>query len=305
MWRLRALHELGTIELFDSGGTEKLSQARRTAAELGAFSTAAVLDLQLAAAYDFRLEFGESTRHAKLALDAGERLGMADLQAKALLFLAEAHAMRQELAAMEACLRQASALAPADRLVMAFGWGGCRAMSALFRGDLTAALSAFGRAAAVLAEVRRGTVTVARQNRGVLCYAEAILVGRRGDRDRAGELSSDADTDIGDGALGHLSRLLAAEPALAGGWGGPHAMAGGRIRRFQRQGSRRWSTDVKPRAGTSSCEMAHTAYVISGRMRVRMDDGAEAELAAAQQHAKGSHGADITREHILSELQPA
>ena len=127
----------------------------------------------------------------------------------------------------------------------------------------------------------------------------------------------------------------------------------------------RWSTDVRPLAGTSSCELAHTGYVISGRMRVRMNDGTEAEfgpgdahyvspghdawvvgdeplvvvdftapaqlagggsratcpcgvefrigrsdqldhlIAAVQEHASGSHGHDLTREHILSELQPA
>ncbi|HEX6518652.1 MAG TPA: cupin domain-containing protein [Streptosporangiaceae bacterium] len=127
----------------------------------------------------------------------------------------------------------------------------------------------------------------------------------------------------------------------------------------------RWSTDVKPLVGTSSCELAHTAYLISGRMRVQMNDGTEAELApgdahyvspghdawvvgdqpcvvvdftaaaqmsgggsrvtcpcgvefrvneggqlnhliaAVQQHASSLHGHDLTREHILSELQPA
>jgi hypothetical protein len=130
----------------------------------------------------------------------------------------------------------------------------------------------------------------------------------------------------------------------------------------------RWSTDVQPLVGTSSCELAHTAYVISGRMRVRMNDGTEADfgpgdaqyvspghdawvvgdepcvvvdftapaqlvsagagsrvtcdpcgvefrigradqvdhlIAAVRQHASGSHGHDVTREHILSELQPA
>jgi hypothetical protein len=39
----------------------------------------------------------------------------------------------------------------------------------------------------------------------------------------------------------------------------------------------RWSTDVKPIAGTDSCEIPHTGYVISGRVHVRMDDGTEAE----------------------------
>ena len=128
----------------------------------------------------------------------------------------------------------------------------------------------------------------------------------------------------------------------------------------------RWSADVKPIVGTSSCELAHTGYVISGRMGVRMNDGTEAEfgpgdahyvspghdawvvgeeplvvldftgpaqlagggsrvacpcgvefrigrsnqidhlIAAVQEHASGSHGHhDVSRDHILSELQPA
>ena len=39
----------------------------------------------------------------------------------------------------------------------------------------------------------------------------------------------------------------------------------------------KWSNDVKPVAGTESCEAPHTGYVISGRLHVRMDDGTEAE----------------------------
>jgi quercetin dioxygenase-like cupin family protein len=40
----------------------------------------------------------------------------------------------------------------------------------------------------------------------------------------------------------------------------------------------RWSEHVKPIAGTDSCQTAHLGYCVSGRMRVRMDDGAEAEM---------------------------
>jgi predicted small metal-binding protein len=129
----------------------------------------------------------------------------------------------------------------------------------------------------------------------------------------------------------------------------------------------RWSVDVKPGAGTGSCQVAHASYIISGRFAVRMDDGTEVEsgpgdalvagpghdawvigdepcvmvdvaltrsagggqarmvtchpcgvefrvqradqvdelVAAVQQHASGSHGHDVAREHILSELVPA
>ena len=40
----------------------------------------------------------------------------------------------------------------------------------------------------------------------------------------------------------------------------------------------RWSQDVKPIAGTDSCQAHHTLYIVSGRMRVRMDDGTEFEI---------------------------
>src|SRR2546430_17021308 len=39
----------------------------------------------------------------------------------------------------------------------------------------------------------------------------------------------------------------------------------------------KWSNDVKPIAGTDSCQAPHTGYVISGRMHIVMDDGTEAD----------------------------
>ncbi|MEU0519543.1 cupin domain-containing protein [Streptosporangium sp. NPDC006007] len=39
----------------------------------------------------------------------------------------------------------------------------------------------------------------------------------------------------------------------------------------------RWSESVKPIAGTESCEAHHNGYVLRGRLRLRMDDGTEAE----------------------------
>ena len=40
----------------------------------------------------------------------------------------------------------------------------------------------------------------------------------------------------------------------------------------------KWSTCVKPIAKTESCQASHLAYHISGRLRVRMDDGSEEEF---------------------------
>ena len=39
----------------------------------------------------------------------------------------------------------------------------------------------------------------------------------------------------------------------------------------------RWSANVKPIAGTDSCEVSHLGYVMSGRMKIFMDDGSEDE----------------------------
>ena len=39
----------------------------------------------------------------------------------------------------------------------------------------------------------------------------------------------------------------------------------------------KWSECVKPVAGTDSCEVAHLGYIVSGRMHVVMNDGAEGD----------------------------
>ena len=44
----------------------------------------------------------------------------------------------------------------------------------------------------------------------------------------------------------------------------------------------KWSTCVKPIAKTKSCEASHLQYHISGRIRVRMDDGSEEEFGPGE-----------------------
>jgi quercetin dioxygenase-like cupin family protein len=39
-----------------------------------------------------------------------------------------------------------------------------------------------------------------------------------------------------------------------------------------------WSRHVKPAVGTDSCEAGHMGYVVSGRMKIVMDDGEDAEF---------------------------
>jgi uncharacterized cupin superfamily protein len=45
-----------------------------------------------------------------------------------------------------------------------------------------------------------------------------------------------------------------------------------------------WSESVKPIAGTDSCQVQHTGYVVSGRMNVVMDDGSEQEIGSGDMY---------------------
>jgi quercetin dioxygenase-like cupin family protein len=55
-------------------------------------------------------------------------------------------------------------------------------------------------------------------------------------------------------------------------------LAGGAVGRATFEPGWHWSKHVKPIAGTDSCQAAHMGYVISGRMKIVMDDGEEAEF---------------------------
>ena len=39
----------------------------------------------------------------------------------------------------------------------------------------------------------------------------------------------------------------------------------------------KWSKDVKPIAGTASCQAPHLGYIVAGRMHIVGDDGTEAD----------------------------
>jgi quercetin dioxygenase-like cupin family protein/heme-degrading monooxygenase HmoA len=53
------------------------------------------------------------------------------------------------------------------------------------------------------------------------------------------------------------------------------AAGGGLVGRAVFEPGWRWSSHVKPIAGTESCLAAHMGYLVSGQMVVRMDDGQE------------------------------
>lgn len=52
-------------------------------------------------------------------------------------------------------------------------------------------------------------------------------------------------------------------------------VGGGEVGRLTLRPGWKWSNDVKPIAGTTSCEAPHFQYHIAGRLRIEMDDGTE------------------------------
>ena len=57
----------------------------------------------------------------------------------------------------------------------------------------------------------------------------------------------------------------------------------------------KWSVNVKPIAGTDSCQVSHVGYCLSGRMTIFMDDGTTAEITAGQAVAiPPGHDAEVT-----------
>jgi hypothetical protein len=52
-------------------------------------------------------------------------------------------------------------------------------------------------------------------------------------------------------------------------------VGGGEVGRLVFEPGWRWSNDVKPIAGTDSCEAPHMQFHVSGRLAIRMDDGSE------------------------------
>jgi DNA-binding CsgD family transcriptional regulator len=245
------MHELGTLDLFDHAGVDRLAHARDTAEQLGALSTAAVLDLQLAAGYHCRFELTDAQGHARSALALSERLGLDQVRPKALVMLAENAAWRGALDEMERYCGLTVA-ATDDPAMTAFLWGS-RGMFQLLHGDRGRAVVGLARATAVLAqlphaepaafralwpvllasvgdrraaesiaEARRLSVDSFRLNSAILGGASAILTGQSGNVGEARRWVDDSAADFAAcTAWAAVVRLLAAESAAAHGWDNP------------------------------------------------------------------------------------
>jgi DNA-binding CsgD family transcriptional regulator len=254
LWRLRALHELGTIDQLRTESVDRLEQARELAVAQGALALTATLDLQIAAGLNKQFRADEALAAARRSADASRRFRLATLP-MALIFQATAHAVRGEEGPMEDLIAEAIALAPGDQDVLGCAWGHCRATFSLLAADLGAAHAQMTTGAGLLlsspatiappflglwpllgallgrdADEAAARVRAAHGTRhlvvaALLGYAGAIRAGQQGRPADAEAAFAAADRPMGPLVAWYrqYARRLAAEAALAGGWGEPVA----------------------------------------------------------------------------------
>jgi DNA-binding CsgD family transcriptional regulator len=250
--RIKALHELGTVDMLQDGGTARLSEARELANKAGAISTMTVIDLQLANAWSVSDDLDRALESARRCRQRASRIGARRIEASALSVEAFIHGVRGERRQAERAAEEAERLLPGDPELLLTTWGQARVAASLFLDDQARALqeSIKGISYAFQAPLRaprrawgfhallhavagddgplalrqaQAAAPAAGWNRGLLAYAEAVLEGQQGHAARASALAEEGARHMRTFApwWNHLVRRLIAPAALAGGWGQP------------------------------------------------------------------------------------
>lgn len=250
VWRARALQELGAIDMLRGRSLERLEAARELATSNGALATAAVVDVQIAAALVLGDDPEEGAAVAGRSAELSRRYHLDQTLAAAVALEAYAHARAQRSAELQRCIDEATALAPGAADVKTKTALAASLLSLVDEdrgtarhhlGSGLAAISEIGAdysvapAVGVYALLSRlddesdpaielPPTSVHFLTAAFLRYADAVVAGRAGNADRAALLVAEADAGLG----GHrwfraLGRRLVAEAAIAGGWGTPVA----------------------------------------------------------------------------------
>ena len=249
LFRIRALQELGTIDMFEALSTDRLEEARQDALSAGALATAATVDLQLAATYSCRGQSELTVDAAIRCEDVSRQFGLATLP-MSLALQAIGHGTGGNRPAMEAVAEEAQALdSDVDTVNIAI-WSNGVALYHIGEGQLREALDALEQAMEVFRAsgggafpfpgrwaLLRTVLDVAgadareecRQlpfdtpmSRATLWAADAVAAGR--ENLDASSVFAEADAALAryrGGFLRGLARLLVAPCAAADGWGEP------------------------------------------------------------------------------------
>jgi DNA-binding CsgD family transcriptional regulator len=242
LWRIRALHELGTIDLLRTADPGYLEEARQAAVDAGMLVTVATLDVQLAACYGMS-DFDRMTEAADRAAEAAQSYGLDTLAAMATMFGAMGAVMRSDRHEADVLISRGLALAPDDVDVQAAMRGSVPAVAALVEDDLEkfeqlldtgmgivrqspvtipspyrglwALVRALHGDASGCAEVRASGVTVSTANEGLVQIGDAVLAG---DEQAAEAAMTLMEPFVW---MRHAAARLVAPWAIDAGWAAP------------------------------------------------------------------------------------
>jgi DNA-binding CsgD family transcriptional regulator/tetratricopeptide (TPR) repeat protein len=140
LWRARALHELGSIDMLEGRPVDRLAEARELALSSGALATVAVVDVQMAAGLVLCDDPEPGRAAARRSVELGRRYRFDQTVAAALGLEAYAHARLRRVDDMRRCIEEAKAVAAGvpDLEVKIFT---AQALLALVEEDRTAARS--------------------------------------------------------------------------------------------------------------------------------------------------------------------
>jgi tetratricopeptide (TPR) repeat protein len=123
LWSIRALHELGTIDMFQRTSPDRLLQASQLAYDAGALALAATVDLQLLGLYGFLFEIDRALEVGARVVDVAHTLGLAEDHAAALLQLGFVHGIAGRDQALEAAIDAALRVSGEHPEALALAWG--------------------------------------------------------------------------------------------------------------------------------------------------------------------------------------
>jgi DNA-binding CsgD family transcriptional regulator len=248
VWRLRALHEIGTIGLLDTSAVDTLIEAQQLAELLGAMATATVLDIEIAAGYAGVDNFAAQRRHGEQAVRRAGQLGMDLIVGYGWQHVVAAALLTGDRELADSATVALRAAAPNNRDLEGL-LASCQALAALTADDLGGALELAAQGAEALREsqtappahfraiwpvllalthhpgagraldeIERSGIGVNAGARGWLLLGRAILEGST-DPDRAHELATDSDRIVSHFPLWRrLGRRIAADAASRDRW---------------------------------------------------------------------------------------
>jgi DNA-binding CsgD family transcriptional regulator/tetratricopeptide (TPR) repeat protein len=251
LWRIRALHELGTIDLFTTERTDRLALAAQLARDTGALITGANIDYHFGLLLLVRYELDPALETLERCAQAARRFRLELLLPSALALIAAAHAFAGRRAETERFSEQA-VLAGGGDVNVKVSTCIARACLALAEEQHRHALAELEFAADLIKEsaltitspyyglrallrtiedqdsetaykeaVAAGAQVVA-ANRFLLGQAEAIALGRAGRAAEATAIFTRSDAEIASHSwFRYMSRRLVGEAALRDGWGHP------------------------------------------------------------------------------------